>query len=166
MTGILDSVHCVPFTPPPEGFGTCYTSAPTHTISVTRTVTCVSTTGSTQSFTLVSCTWHFSLFSNPLFSTSIPFLLQNPSFSQVTQQRRNKGILAMMIQDEYKTQSLLYLGTTGLVIVIPVPIPDFILIITHPTIVVLFKQPTNEDVGSSFHLTHLQLGPQLLLHDR
>ena len=51
----------------------------------------------------VSCTWHFSPFFDTLFSTSIPFLLQDPSFSQVTQQQKNKrhtsNDIAKPIQD-------------------------------------------------------------------
>ena len=72
----------------------------------------------------------------------------------------------MRIQDKYKTRSLLSSDTTRLVIVISVPVQDIVFVVTHPTIIVFLEQPTDEDVGSSFRLTHLQLSPQPLLHDR
>ena len=57
----------------------------------------------------------------------------------------------MILQDQYKTRSLLYKGTIRLIVVITVPIPDVIFVVAHPPIVVLLDQPTDEDVGYSFH---------------
>jgi len=48
--GMLDSIHCVPFTSPPEG----YPPEPTHTAFVTGTVSGVNDNGSIRSFTLTT----------------------------------------------------------------------------------------------------------------
>jgi len=50
--GMLDSIYCTPFIPPPEGFQQCYPPQPTHTMFITGTVTKAETIGPTRSFTL------------------------------------------------------------------------------------------------------------------
>ena len=105
----------------------------------------------------------FALLTHSL-STFIPPLFQDPSFLK---SRSNKGTKAkttvvLMIQE---TRYYCYKWTTRLLIVVTVPVPDVVFIVAHPPIVVLLDQPTDEDVGYPFCLTHLQLGPQPLLHD-
>jgi len=51
---MLDSIYCTPFVSPPEGFKMCYPPGPTHTVSVTGTVSDVNTTGSIRSFALTT----------------------------------------------------------------------------------------------------------------
>ena len=52
--GMLDSIYCTPFVSPPEGFESFHPPGPTHTASVTGTVSSVNTNGSTRSFTLTT----------------------------------------------------------------------------------------------------------------
>ena len=52
--GMLDSIHCAPFTSPSGGFEPCCPSKPTHTAFVTGTVSGVDTSTSIRSFTLTT----------------------------------------------------------------------------------------------------------------
>ena len=92
--------------------------------------------------------------------TSRPFIFSKSHSNKGT---KAKTTVVLIIQE---TRYYCYKQTTRLLVVITIPVPNTVLIVAHPTIVVLLDQPTDEDVGYPFRLTHLQLGPQSLLHDR